>query len=194
MAGGGHSSSITRSSLLSTSSWRSRIRERLLIESWITNLIRNARMKPQPPLLAGASVRFVRIMSGRAAGAVSSPTSLGRTALSPSDHARKLAHQRQRFVHRGHRRLAPATFRLLIWVRSSVLFSLVEHFHLRHVPDLHDCPAGAVATSQGRPPVRQHQGPEVVVRSVRASSLGLSPSRPAPLRQTAFWALRQVGV
>src|SRR5262249_22260103 len=40
-------------------------------------------MRPQPPLLAGASVRFVRIMSGRAAGAVISPTSLGRTALSP---------------------------------------------------------------------------------------------------------------
>jgi hypothetical protein len=29
----------------------------------------------------------------------------------------------------------------------------------------------AVATSQGRPPARQHQGPEVVVRSVRASSI-----------------------
>src|SRR5215831_17525339 len=51
------SSSTMRSSLLSTSSRRRRIRERLLVEVMDTNLIRNARMRPQPPLLAGASVR-----------------------------------------------------------------------------------------------------------------------------------------
>jgi hypothetical protein len=37
------------------------------------------------------------------------------------------------------------------------------------VADLHDCPAGAVATSQGGPPARQHQGPEGVIRNVIAS-------------------------
>ena len=43
-------------------------------------------------------------------------------------------------------------------------------FSSHHSADLHDCPASAVATSQGRSPARQHQGPEVVIRSVRASS------------------------
>jgi hypothetical protein len=38
-------------------------------------------MRPQPPLLAGASVRFVCILSGRVAGGVISHTSQGRTAL-----------------------------------------------------------------------------------------------------------------
>src|SRR6516225_4881125 len=51
------SSCSMRSSLLSTPSRRRRIRERLLVEVMDTNLIRNAMMRPQPPLLAGASVR-----------------------------------------------------------------------------------------------------------------------------------------
>src|SRR5262245_49116960 len=50
-------SSSMRLSLLSTSSRRRKISERLLAEVMDTNLIRNARMRPQPPLLAGASVR-----------------------------------------------------------------------------------------------------------------------------------------
>src|SRR5262245_20717037 len=51
------SSSSMRLSLLSTSSRRRKISERLFVEVMDTNLIRNARMRPQPPLLAGASVR-----------------------------------------------------------------------------------------------------------------------------------------
>src|SRR5215472_14768744 len=51
------SSSSMRLSLLSTSSRRRKISERLLAEVMDTNLIRNARMRPQPPLLTGASVR-----------------------------------------------------------------------------------------------------------------------------------------
>src|SRR5215467_12926175 len=51
------SSSSMRLSLLSTSSRRRKISERLLAEVMDTNLIRNARIRPQPPLLAGASVR-----------------------------------------------------------------------------------------------------------------------------------------
>jgi len=36
--------------------------------------------------------------------------------------------------------------------------------------------SAAVATSQGRPPARQHQGPEVVIRSVRASKNAIMTS------------------
>src|SRR5262249_62338727 len=54
-------------------------------------------MRPQPPLLAGASVRFVRILSGRVAGAVISPTSLGRTAPSPQTTPRNLRISAQDF-------------------------------------------------------------------------------------------------
>src|SRR5215471_14201842 len=42
------------------------------------------------------------------------------------------------------------------------------------VADLHDCPAGAVASSRGGPPARQHQGPEGVIRNVIASIIRAS--------------------
>jgi len=66
--------------------------------SWLTYLIWNARMRPQPPLPAGASVRFVRILSGRVAGGVISPTSRAEHPLVAQDPVRRLVHLSQKSV------------------------------------------------------------------------------------------------
>src|SRR6516165_6860835 len=94
------SSCSMRSSLLSTSSRRRRIRERLLVE--VTDHQSNSDRKKAPATTSGEGLSPppVRILSGRVAGGVISPKSWGRAPLSRSDPVCGLVHPRQRFVRR----------------------------------------------------------------------------------------------